>query len=346
MYNPGRSESRGIPAIKRNGMDYHSDSENHYDLGYGDYEDVGTPMTAKMSWLGRKMGRLDSVRSNNSLSSSSTYIYGSRLTKKPLHKSQLSLYDKISRKISLFDTQKGEGRSRKSSRQRSVSETAKPSEEVVGVENKSFENDEETNAVMDEFDDINLILDKKLLETISENQNSPYSTQASHNTSRRVSVQSVFGGTARRGSVQREPFIGPVMELYHENENEENLQILPRSRSQSTIAESLTGSKRSRESGVGSLADTDIDTDLKSEAIVDDISYEDVKQELQTEVSQDSAICVSAIDDSSTDHIFTEDLVVPEEEGFLAPLVLSRPDICATITSSEEGSPSPSLPKR
>ena len=146
--------------------------------------------------------------------------------------------------------------------------------------------------------------------------------------------------------MQREPFIGPVMELYHENEIEENLQILPRSRSQSTIAESLTGSKRSRESGVGSLADTDIDTDLKSEVVVDDIPFEDVKQELQTEVSQDSAICVSAIDDKSTDPIFTEDLVVPDEEGFLAPLVLSRPDICATIMSSEQGSPSPSLPKR
>ena len=210
-------------------MDYHSDSEDHYDLDCGDYEDVGTPMT-KLSWLGRKMGRLDSVRSNNSLSSSSTYIYGSRLTKKPLHKSQLSLYEKISRKFSMFDNHKGEGRSRKSSRQRSVSDTANPTEEVVGVENKSFENDQEANAAMDELYDMNLILDKKLLETITENQNSPYSTQASHNTSRRVSAQSIFGGTARRGSVQKEPFKGTVMELFHENETEENLQSLQRSR--------------------------------------------------------------------------------------------------------------------
>ena len=75
---------------------------------------------------------------------------------------------------------------------------------------------------MEKFDDINLILDKKLLETITENQNSPNSTQASHNTSRRVSAQSIFGGIALRGSVQKEPFIGPVMELYHENETETN----------------------------------------------------------------------------------------------------------------------------
>ena len=33
--------------------------------------------------------------------------------------------------------------------------------------------------------DLDLILDKKLLETITENQNSPYSTQASHCKSRR-----------------------------------------------------------------------------------------------------------------------------------------------------------------
>ena len=55
------------------------------------------------------MGRLDSIRSNRSISSSSTYIYGMG-GRKQFHKSQLSLYDKISRKISL-----GRPASRKSS---------------------------------------------------------------------------------------------------------------------------------------------------------------------------------------------------------------------------------------
>ena len=75
--------------------------------------------------------------------------------------------------------------------------------------------------------DLDLILDKKLLETITENQNSPYSTQASHCKSRRESAQSIFASMdgARRGSlpsrereVSREP---TVLELFHENELEE-----------------------------------------------------------------------------------------------------------------------------
>ena len=63
----------------------------------------------QMAWLKGKMGRLDSIRSNRSISSSSTYIYGMG-ARKQIHKSQLSLYDKISRKISL-----GRPASRKSS---------------------------------------------------------------------------------------------------------------------------------------------------------------------------------------------------------------------------------------
>ena len=349
MYNSRRFEGHGVPEIKRNGMDYHSDNENLDYLEYGDYEDVGTPMNSKVSWLARKMGRLDSVRSNKSSSSSSTYIYGSGLTKKPLHKSQLSLYDKISRKISLFDnhSHKGEGRSRKSSRQRSVSDTAKPkNEEFVGVENKSFEKEEETKGDMDDFDDdLNLILDKKLLETISENQNSPYSTQASHNTSRRMSAQSLFGETARRGSIPKEPFNGPVMELFHENEIEEDLDRVSRSRSQSTTTESLTGSHRSRESGVGSLADTDTDTDLKSKVIDESVPLAEFNHGLKTEISQDSAISVSAID--SEDHYFMEDLAVSNEDQSITPLVPSSFDKFQNLQiSSEQGSPSPSLPKR
>jgi len=347
MYNSRAFEGRGVPSIKRNGIDYHSDNENLDYMEYGDYEDVGTPIPSKVSWLARKMGRLDSVRSNKSSSSSSTYIYGNGLTKKPLHKSQLSLYDKISRKISLFDnhSHKGEGRSRKSSRQRSVSDTAKPkNEEYVGVENKSFEKEDETTCE-DEFDEeVDIILDKKLLETISENQNSPYSTQASHNTSRRMSAQSLFGEPARRGSIPKEPFNGPVMELFHENEIEEDIDRVSRSRSQSTTTESLTGSHRSRESGVGSLADTDTDTDLKSKVIDKDVPLAVLNPALETEVSRDSAISVSAID--SEEIYFMHDLPVPNEEVSRTPLVLSSNDSFQNIVLSEHGSPSPSLPKR
>ena len=69
--------------------------------------------TLQMAWLKGKMGRLDSIRSNRSISSSSTYIYGMG-GRKQFHKSQLSLYDKISRKISL-----GRPASRKSSQSHS-----------------------------------------------------------------------------------------------------------------------------------------------------------------------------------------------------------------------------------
>ena len=327
-YNSKRFENRGIPVIKRNGMDYHSDTENHYDLDYGDYEDVGTPMAAKVSWLGRKMGRLDSVRSNNSLSSSSTYIYGSRLAKKSSHKSQISLYEKISRKFSLFDANKSDGRSRKSSRQRSVSDTAKPSEETLGVENKAFEKDEASNAVTDDFDNINLILDKKLLETITENQNRPYSTQASHNTSRRMSAQSIFGGTARRGSVQKEPFSGPVMELFHENETEENIQSL--TRSQSPREESLTGSQRSRESGVGSLADIEIDP--KIEANID--------ENVLINMSQDENNQASALERENEKPYINNSISPSEDQELILDINMS------STPSSDQGSPSPSLPKR
>ena len=70
---------------------------------------VFNPPKSQMAWLKGKMGRLDSIRSNRSISSSSTYIYGVG-GRKQFHKSQLSLYDKISRKISL-----GRPASRKSS---------------------------------------------------------------------------------------------------------------------------------------------------------------------------------------------------------------------------------------
>ena len=178
-------------------------AENNFDLEYGDYEDIGTPVPMKVNWLSRQKDRLASIRSNKSISSGSTYIYGgAALTKKQLHKSQLSLYDKISRKLSVNNEKhptRGDLKTRKSSRQRSVSDTVSVKLEDLGVENKSFEREEAEE--VEEGDkvgeDLHLILDKKLLETITENQNSPYSTQASHNPSRRMSAQSLFDSTRR-----------------------------------------------------------------------------------------------------------------------------------------------------
>jgi len=273
MYHTRGFPAREVPRIVTQGT---SDNEVGDYCDYGDYEDVGTPVVpTRMAWLKGKMGRLDSIRSNRSISSSSTYIYGVG-GRKQFHKSQLSLYDKISRKISL-----GRPASRKSSyghsqanghgRQRSISETGKPKLEELagGVENRSFEKEEIYGVSSEQGDedmwanqpDLDLILDKKLLETITENQNSPYSTQASHCKSRRESAQSIFAsmdGAARRGSLptrelSREP---TVLELFHENELEEEEVVegrVNRSRSHSLASQSLSGSHRSRESGVGSL---------------------------------------------------------------------------------------------
>ena len=179
-------------------------ADNQFDLEYGDYEDIGTPVPMKVNWLTRQMSALASMRSNKSISSGSTYIYGgSALMKKQHHKSQLSLYDKISRKLSA-NTEKphpnrGDVKTRKSLRQRSVSDSNSIKQEDLGVENKSFEKEEivEEKLAEPNSDDFNLLLDKKLLETITENQNSPYSTQASHNPSRRMSAQSLFDSTRR-----------------------------------------------------------------------------------------------------------------------------------------------------
>jgi len=323
VYNNRRVENRGAYGSKRHEAVY----DDHYDLDH--YEDIGTPMTTKVSWLGKKMGRLDSVRSNNSMSSSSTYIYGSRLTKKSIYKSQLSLYEKMSRKMNLFEGHKNEGRLRKSSHYKSITNMTRPcAEEDLGIENRSFERDEVRNAPTDELEDENCILDKVLLETISENQDSPYSTQASPNKCRRMSVQSVFGGTTKSESVQKEPYDGPVMELFHEDETTECVPI-----SEKAKAESLAGSKRSRESGVGSLVETDVD--LKKDGTVNDENMEGVIKDLKSEVSQDSGISVSVIDPIEIDG-----------EELSASLFPSKLETFFSLPTVAQGSPSPSLPKR
>ena len=308
-YNQLHQRGSGAGGAKLGGAGDKGGAEGQFDLEYGDYEDIGTPVPVKVNWLTRQMSALASIRSNKSISSGSTYIYGAGgggLAKKPVYKSQLSLYDKISRKLSVNNEKplRGDVKTRKSSRQRSVSDTNSVRTEDLGpgglagggpgVENKSFEREEieevaEETEVGQDRDDFNLILDKKLLETITENQNSPYSTQASHNPSRRMSAQSLFDSTRRSENIQliqglfcprfpfksidpiyfrgsssntgvlKEPFVGPVMELFHENEVED---LEDDAEDAATSPESLTvssggSSRSSRESGVESMGDVD-----------------------------------------------------------------------------------------
>ena len=213
---------------------------------------------------------------------------------------------------------------------RENSDTTQPQNEEEGIENRIFEKEVDAKVSDNDMDDINIILDKKLLETISENQNSPYSTQASHNTSRRVSAQSLFIETPRRDSIPKEANNGPFMDLFNENEFEEDLERASRSRSESTTTESLSGSERSRESDVGSLVDTGIDMES---------SLAEFKNEMLREVSEDSAICI----DNNENTSFMNALALPDAEDTLTPLV---PSSISNHPARKIITPSPSLRER
>ena len=120
---------------------------------------------------------------------------------------------------------------------------------------------------------------------------------------------------------------GQFMDLFHENEVEEDLERASRSRSPSTTTESLSGSERSRESGVGSLVDTD--TDLASKA--------EYMNGMLRGVSEDSAICIDYNEDTS----FMNTLAVPAAEHTLTPLVPSSISNHPQIVQH-----SPSVPER
>ena len=88
-----------------------------------------------------------------------------------------------------------------------------------------MEKDEEEKDESEERDDEDpepVYIKKSILDTITENQNSPYSTQASQSTSRRMSAQSIFtmDGERRGGSVVREPVVEPVIEFFFEQDEE------------------------------------------------------------------------------------------------------------------------------
>jgi len=275
VYNVGRFGAKSSTAPSTNGQISHSEPVYGEYGDYGDYESVGTPILGhKFSWLKKKMGRIDSIRSNKSISSGSTYI-GQNLSKRSHHRSQLSLYEKITRKISVFDNKQHESRSRKSSRQSNKEKLASKdsvklniSQDLSGFENESFdkfENEDMNPEILNIYDG-NFLIDKKILETITENQNSPYSTQASHNTSRRMSAQSIFNNeTEKPRTGTARDYSGPILELFNENEEEERcrstsswvadikVEKCEEERRDSLVSQSLSGSHRSRESGVGSM---------------------------------------------------------------------------------------------
>ena len=253
-------------------------------------------------------------------------------------------------------------------RQRSLSETGKPKLEDLsagGVENRSFEKEEIYGGTSEHGDedmwanqpDLDLILDKKLLETITENQNSPYSTQASHCKSRRESAQSIFasmdaGGGARRGSLptrdplSREP---TVLELFHENELEEEEVVegrVNRSRSHSLASQSLSGSHRSRESGVGSLGgDSSFMEPLAEEKprLMVDLPVRDksIRDPLMEVIAGRDDHILEPLEEESQ-RLTAQPSSSSQKEGL--ELALNRCE--GKVAEEEEHSPSPFLPKR
>ena len=236
------------------------------------------------------------------------------------------------------------------------------------MENRSFEKEEIYGVSSEQGDedmwanqpDLDLILDKKLLETITENQNSPYSTQASHCKSRRESAQSIFAsmdGAARRGSLptreqlSREP---TVLELFHENELEEEEGVVEgrvsRSRSHSLASQSLSGSHRSRESGVGSLGgDSSFMEPLSEEKprLMVELPVRDksnMEPLLEVPTSRDKHILEPLVEE--TPRLMVQ--MSSQQQG-LDKVKRSSEEIAREGTErigEEEHSPSPFLPKR
>ena len=139
----------------------------------------------------------------------------SNISQKSHNKSQLSLYDKLSRNFSIFDNGSSTSlggptttRIRKNSRQRSVSDVIKPRledlpEAVIALDNEAFtvediEFDEEVEPVQQVF------VERTRLETISENQDSPNITLARQCFDFRPDVRRVFAVPETENSTKRD----------------------------------------------------------------------------------------------------------------------------------------------
>ena len=139
----------------------------------------------------------------------------SNISQKSHNKSQLSLYDRLSRNFSILDNGSSTSlggptttRIRKNSRQRSVSDVIKPRledlpEAVIALDNDAFtvediEFDEEVEPVQQVF------VERTRLETISENQDSPNITLARQCFDFRPDVRRVFAIPETENSTKRD----------------------------------------------------------------------------------------------------------------------------------------------
>ena len=129
----------------------------------------------------------------------------SNISQKSHNKSQLSLYDKLSRNLSIFDNGSSTSlggptttRIRKNSRQRSVSDVIKPRLEELPEAVIAFQDNEAFQVEDLEFDEEvepvqQVFVERTRLETISENQDSPNITLARQSFDFRPDVRRVFG---------------------------------------------------------------------------------------------------------------------------------------------------------
>ena len=146
----------------------------------------------------------------------------SNISQKSHNKSQLSLYDKLSRNLSIFDNGSSTSlggptttsRIRKNSRQRSVSDVIKPRledlpEAVIAMDNDAFQ--EEDIEFDDEVEPVQQVfVERTRLETISENQDSPNITLARQSFDFRPDVRRVFGVPDTENLVRRDARWGVI----------------------------------------------------------------------------------------------------------------------------------------
>ena len=138
----------------------------------------------------------------------------SNISQKSHNKSQLSLYDKLSRNLSIFDNGSSTSlggpttaRIRKNSRQRSVSDVIKPRLDELPEAESALDNDGFQLEDLDFGEELEVsqqvFVERTRLETISENQDSPNITLARptrFGLDGRTDVRRIFGPAVEESS--------------------------------------------------------------------------------------------------------------------------------------------------
>merc|ERR1719232_653732 len=188
-----------VPKIQLNGVDL-SDGAT---MVSGIYEEVGTPLMNKVALITRKMALLGSnMGSMRSIHSAASSGGISRVSQESFKKSKLSLYDKISRNLSFFDTTSqpggGGGRIRRKSRQRSVSDVIKPQYDELSIVttaavNEAFDQHEGDQDSVVDIEPLGFVVERRRLSTIDENLDSPNLTVSGHKSiEQRIHVNTIF----------------------------------------------------------------------------------------------------------------------------------------------------------